>query len=384
MNQRRTTDYDLVAIGSGSAALAAAIRARDWGRSVLLAERGTTGGTCVNVGCVPSKSLLSDSERANGTRLADAVTRKDALVTLLREEKYVELIADYGVEHRAGEARVTGPHTIEVDGVELRGEALLIAAGARPAAPPIPGLDQVEYLTSESAIDLAEAPRRLAVIGANAVGLELGQMLAGFGSEVTFLDAAARIAPFEEPEVSEALSVILEADGARVIASAQVAEVAMEEGSKILRGAAAGEPLELHADEILVATGRRANTADLGLEELGVELDDTGAVIVDRQQRTSVPSIYAAGDVTAQPQFVYVAAAGGAAAAANARTGRRVARPRLPAPGHLHPTADRGRRHDRIAGQRAGIRVRNARPRPRRGPPCAGERRDAGPVQACR
>lgn len=318
MSERRTTDYDLLVIGSGSAAMAAAIRARDWSRRALLVERGTTGGTCVNVGCVPSKALLRDSERANGLKLAEAVRRKNAVVARLRQEKYVELIADYGIDYREGEARVTGPHAVAVDGEELRGEAILLAAGAHPTAPPIPGLEEARYLTSESAIDLAEPPRRLAVIGANAVGLELGQMLSGFGSEVTFLDVAERIAPFEEPEISAGLEEILEADGARVITSAEIAEVAIEAGEKIVRGTAAGEPLELRADEILVATGRHPNTAGLGLEEVGVELDHGGAVIVDQHQRTSVPSIYAAGDVTAQPQLVYVAAAGGAAAATNA------------------------------------------------------------------
>ncbi|MEO8091627.1 MAG: mercury(II) reductase [bacterium] len=318
MSKRSTSDYDLLVIGSGSAAMAAAIRARDWSRTVLLVERGTTGGTCVNVGCVPSKALLHDSERANGTRLSDAVVRKDALVGRLRQEKYVELIADYGIDYRAGEARVTSPHTISVDDEEIRGEAVLLAAGARADAPPIPGLADAGYLTSDSAIDLAEPPRRLAVIGANAIGLELGQMLGNFGSQVTFVDLAERIAPFEEPEVSAGLEKILEADGARVITSANIAEVAVDGDEKVLRGGAAGESLEVRADELLVATGRRPSTAGLGLEEAGVKLDSRGAVVVDDHQRTSVPSIYAAGDVTAQPQFVYVATAGGAAAASNA------------------------------------------------------------------
>jgi mercuric reductase len=143
-------------------------------------------------------------------------------------------------------------------------------------------------------------------------------MLANFGSEVAFVDIAERIAPLEEPEVSAELERILEQDGARVITSAEIAEVSVEVAEKVLYGDAAGEPLELRVDEILVATGRLPNSAGLGVEEVGVELDERGAIIVDEQQRTSVASIYAAGDVTAQPQFVYVAAAGGAAAASNA------------------------------------------------------------------
>lgn len=311
-------DFELAVIGSGSAAFAAAIRARDWGRRVVMIERGTTGGTCVNVGCIPSKALLADSERVNGARLADAVERKERLVATLRREKYVELIDAYGIGYRQGEARLLDPHTVEVDGEALGADAILIATGAAPAVPPIRGLAEAGYLTSTTAIEVSEPPRRLAVIGANAVGLELGQMLSNFGSEVTFVDVAERIAPFEEPEVSEAMREILEQGGHRVITSAAIAEAAAEEGGKLLRGSAAGEPLEVRADEILVATGRRPNTAGLGLEELGVESDERGAIAVDERQRTSVPSIFAAGDVTAQPQFVYVAAAGGAAAATNA------------------------------------------------------------------
>lgn len=196
-------------------------------------------------------------------------------------------------------------------------EAILVAAGARPAVPPIPGLDETGYLTSTSALELAEAPRRLAVVGAGPVGLELGQMLGNFGSKVTFI-ARRAVAPRAEPEVSAALHDVLEADGHRVIAPATTTEVAGAGAEKILRGTAAGEPFELMVDEILVATGRTPNTDGLGLQDVGVELDPSDAIIVDDEQRTTVPSIYATGDVTSQPRFVYVAAAGGAAAAENA------------------------------------------------------------------
>lgn len=312
-------DYELAVIGSGSAAFAAAIRARDLDARVLLVERGTIGGTCVNIGCVPSKSLLVDAERRNGAgpSLADAVGRKDALVEQLRQEKYVNLLGEYGIELRSGEAELTDPHTVAIDGDRVSADAVLIAAGAGPVAPPIPGLAEAGYLTSTTALDLTEPPRRLAVLGANAVGLELGQALGGFGSEVTFVDLV-RIAPFEEPEVSEAMRQILEDEGYTVIEGARTDSVTVEDGEKVLRGEAGGERFEVRAEEILVATGRRPNTAGLGLEAVGVELDGRGAIVVDERQRTSVPSIYAAGDVADQPQFVYVAAAGGAAAAQNA------------------------------------------------------------------
>jgi mercuric reductase len=317
---RGAYDYDLIVIGSGGAAFAAAIRARDLGGRVLLVEQGTVGGTCVNVGCVPSKSLLADSERARLTGaplLAEAVARKVALVGQLRQEKYVGLLDAYGIELREGRAELAGPHAVGLDGETLTAGAILVATGARPAVPPIPGLEETGYLTSTSALEVTDAPERLAVIGANAVGLELGQTFGNFGSRVTFLDIA-RVAPFEEPEVSEAIRGVLEDHGHTVIEDARTERVRLEGGEKVLEGTHLGEPFELRVDEILVATSRVPNTEHLGLETVGVETDRRGAIVIDERQRTSVPSIWAAGDVTTQPQFVYVAAAGGAAAAENA------------------------------------------------------------------
>lgn len=317
----KDVDYDLIVIGSGAGAFAAAIRARDLDARVLLIERGRIGGTCVNVGCIPSKSLLADAERRNrGPSLIEAVERKDSLVDHLRREKYVDLLGEYGIELRHGQAELTGPRTVAVDGASLSAGAIVIATGASPAAPPVPGLADAGYLTSTTALDLAEAPGRIAVLGANAVGLELGQMLRGFGSQVTLLELE-RVAPFEEPEISGAMREILVGQGYRVLEDARTESVAVEGSDKVLRGDAHGEAFEVRADEILVATGRRPNSDGLGLDGVGVELDDRGAIAVDEHQRTSIPSIYAAGDVTSQPQFVYVAAAGGAAAAQNALAG---------------------------------------------------------------
>ena len=313
-------DYDLVVIGSGGGAFAGAIRARDLSRRVLMVEHGTTGGTCVNVGCIPSKALLVRSERARlagAPSLGEALASKGALVERLRQTKYVDLLDEYEVEFRSAQAWLADANTVLVDEEPVTAEAILVAAGARPAVPPIPGLEETGYLTSTSALELAEPPPRLAVLGAGPVGLELGQMLGNFGSEVTFV-ARRDVAPRAEPEVSAALGEVLERDGHRVLAPAVTAEVVAEDGEKVLRGSTDGEPFELRADEILVATGRTPNTEGLGLEELGVELDPSGAILVDAGQRTNVPSIYAAGDVTVQPRFVYVAAAAGAAAAENA------------------------------------------------------------------
>jgi mercuric reductase len=312
--------YDLIVIGSGAGAFAGAIRARDLGRRVLMVDRGVIGGTCVNIGCIPSKALLVRSERARlagAPGLAQALRTKGELVERLRQTKYVELLAEYGIEFRPGDARLMDPQTVALDGDRLTAEAILVAAGARAAVPPIPGLEEAGYLTSTSALELDEPPVRLAVLGAGPVGLELGQMLGNFGAEVTFV-ARRGVAPRAEPELAAALGEVLEADGHRILAPASTAEVRVENGEKVLRGEAGGGAFELRADEILVATGRTPNTDGLGLEGVGVELDENGAIPVDAEQRTTVPSIYAAGDVTNQPRFVYVAAAAGAAAAENA------------------------------------------------------------------
>jgi len=313
-------DYDLVVIGSGGGAFAAAIRARDLGRSVLMVEHATTGGTCVNVGCIPSKSLLVDSERARlvgEPSLEAAVRRKAALVAHLRQAKYVDLLDAYAIEFRAGHARLVDGHTVEVDGEHVTGDAIVVATGARPTIPPIAGVQQAGCLTSTTALELTQPPPRLAVLGVNAVGLELGQMLGGFGSRATFI-ARRDVAPNSEPEISAALREILEHAGHRVVAPAVTTEIVVDGLDKVLRGHVDGEPFEVRADEILLAVGRTPNTDGLGLEQAGVAIDGAGAITVDAHQRTSVPSIFAAGDVTTQPRFVYVAAAAGAAAASNA------------------------------------------------------------------
>ncbi|HLI58385.1 MAG TPA: mercury(II) reductase [Solirubrobacteraceae bacterium] len=315
-------DYDLVVLGSGGGAFAAAIRARDLGRRVLMVEAATIGGTCVNVGCIPSKSLLVSSLHHDGRpdALARAVSVKAALVKRLRQDKYIDLLDEYGIELRAGTARLTGPHSVQVDEREITAGAILISTGARPAIPPIDGLADAGYLTSTTALEVTDAPARLAVIGANAVGLELGQMFGGFGTQVTFLSRRA-ITPRSEPEISQTIRDVLERQGHTVLEHAATQRVRVQDGEKVLEVQVGSETVEVRVDGILVATGRQPNTENLGLETVGVETDARGAIVVDEHQRTSVPSIFAAGDVSNQPQFVYVAAAGGATAAQNALQG---------------------------------------------------------------
>lgn len=326
-------DYDLVVIGSGSAAFAAAIRATEAGARVALMESNVVGGTCVNVGCVPSKAMLAPADAyfraghhpfagiqtsANGVDLGAMVDSKAKLVDQLRAEKYLDLAKAYGFTVCHGLAEFVDPETIECGGEQLRARAYLIAVGASPAIPPIDSLKDAGYLTSTTALKLREPPGELAVIGANAIGLEMGQLFMRLGSKVTFLEAMPRITPLEEPEVSETMQAILEEDGATVLTGVKITSVTREGDRRILSFQHRGGSRKLNVDEILVATGRRPNTAGLGLEKAGIELTERGAIKVDQQLRTTNSRVWAAGDVTGHPQFVYVAAYEGNLAARNA------------------------------------------------------------------
>lgn len=323
-------EYDLLVLGAGSAAFAAAIKGRDADFRVAVIEASELGGTCVNVGCVPSKALLRAGEAywsaghhpytgvttsAGPVDLAALVRQKDELVATLRQDKYADLIDAYGIEILVGRARFIDRDTVDIDGRQVRAGAVLVATGASPAIPPIPGLAEAGYLTSTTALELKEVPGRLAVIGANAIGLELGQFFLHVGAAVTFLDVAPRIAPFEEPEVSDALTAALRDQGATVLAPAMVSSVERKGDLRRIRAIVDGVEIVVEADEVLVATGRRPNTADLGLDAAGIEVDGRGAIVVDEQLRTTNPRVWAAGDVTPAPQFVYVSAYQGALAA---------------------------------------------------------------------
>lgn len=327
-------DYDLLIIGSGSAAFAAAIKARDLGARVGMIERDTIGGTCVNIGCVPSKALLRAAEsywRAGHSPFAGVPTatdgkpdlralveQKQGLVDQLRQEKYQDLVDIYGIELISGDARFTGPDTIEVDGRSLRAGRYLIATGAEPWVPPIEGLDDTGYLTSTGALELDLVPEEMIVVGANAIGLELGQLFIHLGSKVTFVEALDRIAPFEEPEISESLHARLVSQGATIHTGARAVKAGRSDDRVWLEVDVDGATTRIEADKLLMATGRRARTEGLGLETAGVETDNRLQVVVDDHLQTSNDRVFAAGDVTSHPQFVYVAALGGNIAAENA------------------------------------------------------------------
>lgn len=326
-------DYDLAIVGAGAAAFAAAIQAVERGARVAMIEHGTVGGTCVNVGCVPSKAMLRAGEIYNfaarnphrgaptatgRVELAELVGQKDKLVERMRQQKYCDLIDDYGWDLVKGHAEFADAETLLVDGEPLRAHAYLIAAGARPAIPPIEGLDEAGYVTSTSGLELKELPKRLLVIGGNYIGLEMGQLYAHLGSEVVLFEMLERISPLEEPEVAETLGEILESEGVQIVTGAKVIRAGREGEQKTLTVVVDGEEQLFRGDEILVAAGRRPNTDKLGLERGGIERTERGAIQIDETLRTTNPRVFAAGDVTPVPQFVYVAAAQGSTAAVNA------------------------------------------------------------------
>jgi mercuric reductase len=334
--------YDLAIVGSGSAAFAAAIAARTTGNTVVMIERGSTGGTCVNVGCVPSKALLAaaearhtagDAGRFPGitatTGPVDARTLiggKDALVQRLRAEKYTDLAADYDWEILHGTATFTDGPALEValcEGGTARIAAghYLIATGAAPWAPPVDGLARAGYLTSTTAMELDGLPESMIVVGGNAVGLEMAQLFARLGTTVTVVEALERLAPFEEPEISEAVEAALADEGITVRTGAALTAVRRDPVGYTATARTSEGEIELSAGRLLVAAGRRPVTDGLNLEAVGVNTGSRGEIVVDDYLHTSAERIWAAGDVTGHPQFVYVAAAQGTLVADNALSG---------------------------------------------------------------
>lgn len=321
--------YDLAIIGSGGAAFAAAIHASRLSARVVMIERGTVGGTCVNIGCVPSKTLLAGAKAyhtaaahpfagvptsAGPVDLAALIAQKDELVAGMRQHKYLDLAESYGFEIIHGEARFTSPSTLDVDGREFRAHAFLVATGADPAIPALPGLRDAGFLTSTTAMEQTSVPERLVTIGGGFVGLEQSQLFARLGAQVTII---GRIAPRAEPELASRLRKILIDEGVTVV-NARATAVASRDGTKIVQ---TDKGTTAEGDEILVATGRSARVDKLDLSTADIELDGNGSIKVDETLRSTNRQVFAAGDVAGGPQFVYVAAAQGHLAAQNALRG---------------------------------------------------------------
>ncbi len=329
-------DFDLLIIGSGGSAFSAAIQAVSHGAKVGMVERGTIGGTCVNIGCVPSKTMLRAGEinhlatsnpfqglntSGSPVNMAQLIDRKNELVGGLRQHKYVDLLDEYGLELIRGEARFVDEATVEVNGRQIIARNFLISTGTSPAVPNISGLKDVDYLVSTTALDLKELPKRLAVLGSGYIALEMGQMFHNLGSEVTLMQRSARVLTSYEPEISEAVTKALTDQGIRIITSSTFNRIEQDGNIKRVYITVSGKEQVIEAEALLVAMGRNPNTESLNLEAAKVKVGDRGEVLVNEYLRTSNHRIYAAGDVTMGPQFVYVAAYEGAIAAENAVIG---------------------------------------------------------------
>lgn len=332
------TEFDLIIVGGGSGAFAAAIKASELGARVAVVEEGVIGGTCLNRGCVPTKHLIRAAEiyhmaEANpfpGFKLsrskldfAKLIEKKDALIGWARNAKYWDILKYHKnisfINHRA---RFLAADRLEIGSQELRAPKIIVATGSSAFIPPIEGLDQVPYLTSTEALELKKRPGSMIVLGANAVGLELAQMFSRFGVQVAIHEIMGRVAPLEEPEISEALGKYLKEEGIDICTCSKVVK-ARKEGDRIVIGSEmpGGKIKEFQAESLLVATGRRPNTRGLDLEKIGVALDSRGYIKVDEMMRSSVDGIFAAGDCVGPWQFVYTAAHQGTVAAQNAVEG---------------------------------------------------------------
>ena len=339
--------YDLVVVGGGTAGIIAARTAGRLGARVVLVERDRTGGDCLWTGCVPSKSLIAAARTAHRVRtggrfgITPAEPRVDFAAVRAHIRRAIARIAPAdspealeraGAEVIHGDAEFTGPSTVRVDGRTLRFRHALIATGSSPALPPVPGLTEIEPLTSDTVWDLTELPGRLVVLGGGPVGCELGQAFARLGSEVTIIETTERLVPREEPEAGIALAAALSAEGVRVLTGTTVTNACGGPGALELEVSGPGGTSVVRADRVLVSAGRQPRTAGLGLEAAGVRLDDHGHVVVDAKLRTSNRRIHAAGDVTGALPFTHVAGMHGSIAATNAVLApvRRIDHERIP------------------------------------------------------
>jgi len=315
--------YDLVIVGMGSAGMVAAEFASTLDIEVAAVERDRVGGDCLWTGCVPSKALLASAKAAHTIRHADryGLTAVEPGIDTARVFERIRSIQGdiaasddnperfraEGVEVLFGAARLTGPNTLEVEGVgTVHSRFFLLCTGSRPAAPPVPGLEEAGFLTSESVWDIERAPESLVIVGGGPISMELSQGLARLGVRVTVLERGSRVLARDEPELAARLSGWISADGVELVTAVDVDSVSVEGGEKVVRATAGGQAREWRAADVFVAAGRSPNVEGLGLEEVGVETRSKG-VVVDGKLRSSVGSIYAAGDVAGRYLFTHSA-----------------------------------------------------------------------------
>jgi mercuric reductase len=324
---------EIIILGSGSTAFAAALRAQAKGARPIMIERSVLGGTCINWGCIPSKTLIHAAlfrhqaelgERLGlGTRpgtleFAPLDAHKFAVVQELRQTKYLNVLENVpGLTLIKGEAVFLGPDTLKVGERIIKGDKFLIATGGYPRVPAIAGLEQVPYLTSKSALLLKALPESLTIVGGGVIALELGQMFLRLGVPVTVLEHGERLLSAVEAEPAQALREALEAEGMQIVTGVTVCSVSRHEEGILIEAQIGPEPRHFVSQQLLLAVGTAPASAGIGLEQAGVELDAKGFIKVDRELRTSAPGIWAAGDVTGRMQIATVGAREGIAAVDN-------------------------------------------------------------------
>ncbi|HEV7467634.1 MAG TPA: FAD-dependent oxidoreductase [Candidatus Dormibacteraeota bacterium] len=314
--------YDLVIVGMGSGGMVAAEFTATLDLRFAAVERGRLGGDCLWTGCVPSKALIASAKVAHHMRTADryGITAVEPEVDTARVWRRIRAVqdeiaatddsparfTDLGLELVAGDARVTGPHSVEAGGRVLDTRYILLCTGSRPLTPPVEGLAETGFITSESLFELERAPESLVVIGGGPISIEMAQAFRRLGMPVTVLQRGPGILPRDEPELVAVLTRVLREEGVDLLVDVDVQRVTVENGRKVVHGSVAGTPARWEAAEILVGAGRRPNVEGLGLEEVGVAVGPRG-ITVDERMRTTVPSIYAAGDLAGRFLFTHAA-----------------------------------------------------------------------------
>jgi pyruvate/2-oxoglutarate dehydrogenase complex dihydrolipoamide dehydrogenase (E3) component len=318
-----TTHYDAIIIGAGQAGPSLAQRLTAAGLSTALIEREHLGGACVNVGCTPTKTLVASARAAYMARraaelgvvidgevrvdMARVKARKDAVVKASKDGVSQWLRTMPNLRIYEGHGRFDGPNRVRVNGEVLHAERIFINTGARPSVPDLPGLDQVEYLTSTGMLDLDRLPEHLVIVGGSYVGLEFAQMYRRFGSRVTVIEQAERLIRHEDADVSQAVQEILETEGVAVRLNAECLSVQPQDAGVAVQLVCQQGPAEVQGSHLLLAVGRQPNTDDLGLSTAGIETDGRGFIVVDEQLRTTAPDVWALGDVNDRGAFTHTA-----------------------------------------------------------------------------
>ncbi len=315
-------DANLVVIGAGSGGLVSALIAAAVKSKVILIERHKMGGDCLNTGCVPSKALLRSAKIANYMKRADefglesvevkpvfskVLKRVHKVIETIEPHDSVERFTGLGVECVMGEAQIIDKHTVRVGDRDIKTKSIIIAAGARPFVPPIPGVDDVGYLTSDTIWELQEQPKRLVVLGGGPIGCELSQAFSKLGSEVTIVEMMGQLMGREDPDVAEVITKTFEKDGINVLTNHKAVKFTNENGEKVLHCETEGGTVEIPFDQVLVAVGRKANSDGMNLEGLGIKLRRNGTIETDDYLRTAVPNIFACGDIAGPYQFTHTA-----------------------------------------------------------------------------